>query len=157
MDIILFRHGIAEERGLKKQDRKRELTQEGIQKVQRAARVLKHALKAEQLSIWHSPLVRTTQTAEILREVWGLEEMTSKDWIASGEDWEFEKSIAKVGKDSLVIVGHAPMLDFWCEDLCGDKIKLKKGAAVCIRWSAGSEGELVWLMQPKGWEMFSCD
>ncbi|QRN86678.1 histidine phosphatase family protein [Clostridia bacterium] len=155
MDIILFRHGIAEERGKKTDDSKRALTEEGIQKIQRAALVLNQVLDVEKLSIWHSPLLRTVQTAEILREVWGLKEMTPKDWIASGEDWTFEKSLGDAQKETLVIVGHAPMLDFWCEDLCGEKIKLKKGGAVCIRWTVGSEGELAWLMQPKGWQLFA--
>lgn len=155
MDIILFRHGVAEERGSRMDDGKRELTEEGIRKVRRSARVLKEVLDLDQVSIWHSPLVRTTQTADILREVWGLPEMAPKGWIASGDDLEFEKDLADADTNTLVIVGHAPTLDFWCEDLCGERITLKKGAAVGIRWKVGTEGELAWLMQPKGWKLFS--
>ncbi len=155
MQIILFRHGVAEERRVRRDDGLRELTDEGRRKVLRSAEVLSRMLSKEKLLIWHSPLVRTEQTAEILRTTLGLESMTPKGWIATGSEEELKARIRDADAKTLIIVGHAPILDYWCEDLCGEMIRLKKGAAVCISGQIESDMELVWLMQPKGWKVFS--
>lgn len=155
MDIILIRHGVAEERGSRTDDSKRELTQRGRDKLKSAAEILGGALEADKVELWHSPTVRTVQTAEILRDELGLDTMASKDWIASGNDSEFHKALAESEAETVIIAGHAPILDFWCEDLCDERVCLKKGGAVCIRMAEGRVGELIWLMQPKGWKMFS--
>ena len=69
MRLLVVRHGIAEEyeeayrRGVSEEQR--ELTQEGREKMQRAARGLEKKLEGIDL-IFHSPLVRARQTAEII-------------------------------------------------------------------------------------------
>jgi phosphohistidine phosphatase len=155
MQIILFRHGVAEDRRVRRDDGSRELTDEGRRKVLRSAGVLSRILAKEKLIIWHSPLVRTEQTAEILRTTLGLDGKTPKDWIATGSAEKLKTEIRDTDIKTLVIVGHAPILDYWCEDLCGEMIRLKKGAAVCMSGQIDSAMELVWLMQPKGWKVFS--
>jgi len=69
MQLLVVRHGIAEEyqdayrRGISEEDR--ELTAEGRDKMQRAADGLKQKLEKLEL-VFHSPLVRARQTAEIV-------------------------------------------------------------------------------------------
>src|SRR5262245_29314051 len=64
--LLLIRHGVAEERGPAwPDDAKRPLTEEGIERLQKSARGL------ERLDVWidiilTSPLVRARQTADIV-------------------------------------------------------------------------------------------
>ena len=157
MHVVLFRHGIAVKRDPNLDDGARPLTDQGRKKVHDAAEFIKQQMQLGDICIWHSPLLRSRQTAEILRQALNVSGMQRKEWIASGKSTSVLADLHKEmghGKDkTIVIVGHAPHLDEWCKLLCGVALHLKKGAAACIRMDDECGGELVWLIQPRGWEM----
>ncbi len=75
MEILLVRHGIAEERDSRKwaDDRGRPLTRPGTRKFRSIARILGKAWETPDL-VLSSPLARAWQTAQILEEVCGWPE-----------------------------------------------------------------------------------
>ena len=69
MFIILLRHGVAEEKGIKP-DRERRLTDDGNRQMKRTARALA-ALVPDAEAIYSSPLVRAYETAEWVAKAYG--------------------------------------------------------------------------------------
>ncbi|MBZ0307137.1 MAG: histidine phosphatase family protein, partial [Anaerolineae bacterium] len=65
MRIYFLRHGIAEEPSSKKSDVKRELTKEGIHKLELSIQKFT-AFDVQPDAIYTSPLVRACQTAELV-------------------------------------------------------------------------------------------
>lgn len=157
MEIILFRHGIAEEPGSRAVDGERRLTEKGKRKVRQAGKVLRHMLRnGPEVVIWTSPLVRAMETATILGEELGDPELEAKEWIAEGALFALEEAIASWPEEKvLLITGHAPDLDDWCHALAGADVRLGKGAAVGLRVKEGSlEGQLLWVIQGPAWKRF---
>lgn len=158
MEIVLFRHGSAEEKSLEKSDWDRELTQEGKEKVREAAKLLKHRLSAEvNISIWSSPMARAVQTAEILSEVLGTEKASLHECIASGDFKVFSEELKEAEPSGILIAaGHAPTLDEWCECMTGTLVKLDKSGAALIQMESMKtlKGKLVWVLGKNGLKEF---
>jgi len=158
MEIILFRHGSAEEKSLEKSDRERELTQEGKEKVREAARLIKHRLSAkDNVTIWSSPMVRAVQTAEILSEVLDAGKASIHECIASGDFKTFSEEIKEPEPHGVLIAaGHAPSLDEWCECMTGTLVKLDKSGAAIIRIESMKtlKGKLVFVLGKNGLKEF---
>lgn len=158
MEIVLFRHGSAEEKSLEKSDWDRELTQEGKEKVREAAKLLKHRLSAEvNISIWSSPMARAVQTAEILSEVLGTDKASLHECIASGDFKAFSEELKEAEPSGILIAaGHAPSLDEWCECMTGTLVKLDKSGAALIQMESMKtlKGKLVWVLGKNGLKEF---
>lgn len=158
MEIILFRHGSAEEKSFEKSDRDRELTQEGKEKVREAAKFVKHKISGEdKIIIWSSPMVRAVQTAEILSEVLETDNATIHECIASGDFKEFTKELKEEETSGVLIAaGHAPSLDEWCECMTGTLVKLDKSGAALIHIESQKslKGKLVWVLGKNGLKEF---
>lgn len=147
INLYLIRHGLAGERDQYPDDRLRPLTEEGEKKTRQVAKSLrKLGLHFDLLQT--SPLLRATQTAQILVEVFGngltavenpllapegdLEENLHK-WLtaiaANFEQWQAQNF-------SLGLVGHEPDLTGWAEMLLWGDIKgalvLKKAGIIGI-------------------------
>ena len=110
MKILLMRHGEAVDQGAGMTDGERWLTAKG-RRVSRevAAQVITHTRPA---AVWTSPLVRATQTAELLVSAAGLEDGVSVvREIATGDvSALIEKLRAYEGDAPLALVGHEPTL-----------------------------------------------
>lgn len=158
MEIVLFRHGSAEEKSLEKSDWDRELTQEGKEKVREAAKLLKHRLSGEvNISIWSSPMARAVQTAEILSEVLGTDKASLHECIASGDFKAFSEELKEEEPSGILIAaGHAPSLDEWCECMTGTLVKLDKSGAALIQMESMKtlKGKLVWVLGKNGLKEF---
>lgn len=140
MDLVLFRHGAAEERESFAPggggDELRPLTERGRRKVYAAARGLKALLPRIDL-LATSPLVRARQTAAILAETYGraapleIRELAPAASRASLLRWL--RGQAQDG--ALVLVGHEPNLGELARWLTGgaEPIALKKGGACLLR------------------------
>jgi phosphohistidine phosphatase len=145
MELYLIRHGIAEEQREDIKDEERKLTKEGKQKTEKVAKRLAELdLKFD--FILTSPLVRASQTAEILIKARlgdKLEESTHlapggdiSAWIA---DWlEPNTQSSKISPETkLALVGHEPDLGNWAELLMWGKTKgsivLKKAGTIGIK------------------------
>jgi phosphohistidine phosphatase len=121
MEVYLIRHGIAGERGTYADDEQRPLTNKGHQKTTEVAkRLLAVGIKFD--LILSSPLVRASQTAEILQQQ-GLSSNIEtysplkpdgkiEEWLQWLEQWQPEHP-----DSTLALVGHQPDLGNWAEIL----------------------------------------
>lgn len=113
MRVVLFRHGIAGSRDSRRwpDDEQRPLTARGRERAEQAARGLKRSQAVTR--ILTSPLLRCTQTAEILREAIGLaRESEPVAALAPGGSYhEVLERLAKLpSSESVALVGHEPDL-----------------------------------------------
>jgi len=164
MELILFRHGIAEDRQPGTDDADRRLTDEGIDKTQRAAEGLAKIAPRPDI-ILSSPKIRALLTAQIAGEVLGSDVLVV-DALAGSDVPRMLATIAKHDEQTIMIVGHEPDFSEIIETLVfgrmTDTVEMKKaGAALVdvaggIRLFADSEsasrkpvGILRWLIPPK--------
>ncbi len=152
MELVFMRHGKAETRSDAKADFERELTSIGRKKVKQAAQGLARCLfHGRDVLIWTSPSVRTLQTAEILRTVFGKKaKLQVMDAIADGSlsdlqlEWAQNPSI-----DVLIIVGHEPMMSEWTEKISDAAFVFRPASAAGILFETPIQpvGSLSWFMR----------
>lgn len=160
MELYLIRHGIATEREIDTKDEERTLTNQGRQKTEKVAQqLLTLGLRFD--LILTSPLMRSRQTAEILRSS-GLssrvEEVTClaphgdiHTWLGSLEKRQY------LTNTQLALVGHQPDLGQWAEILvwgeAKERLVLKKAGIIGLTLpetgSPVSRSQLFWLTPPK--------
>ncbi|MCG9892353.1 MAG: phosphohistidine phosphatase SixA [Thermosynechococcaceae cyanobacterium MS004] len=161
--LYLIRHGIATERDSGIDDRDRPLTPKGRQKAQAIAQQLK-ALGLDFDEILTSPLLRATQTAEILLGA-GLSAQMSithslaplgsfSDWLAWLRGYDAERQNQKT---TIALVGHEPDLSQWAELLLWGEsrgvLQLKKGGILGLNIADPADplgnSILFWLTPPR--------
>ncbi len=152
MELILMRHGQAEEQGDHSNDQDRELTKEGKKKVLKTAKALKRYLpKYSHLYIWSSPLIRALQTATILAEILGKDDIDVFECIGSGDLETLATEWSKLDEDNicLIVVGHEPYLSNWSRQICGLSLPFKKGSSAGIKLLSTNHpsGKLQWFIQ----------
>lgn len=155
MEVLLLRHAIAEDRGVKyPDDFDRPLTGDGREKMTAEAKSLAKLWLPD--AILSSPLVRARQTAEILARACGIDGIALDESLA--ED-DFDAVLAAIGSMKVrrvAAVGHEPWMGMTLSyALTGDALAVrstfKKGAAALIGFDGepkAGEGWLEWLMQP---------
>ena len=159
MELYLIRHGIAVERTNDVEDEKRSLTQVGHQKTRQVAKRLQE-LSLQFDLILTSPLVRSRQTAEILRTSGLSSEVEESTYLAPGGDINaWLKSLEQRHQlpETLALVGHQPDLGQWAEILiwgeARDKLLLKKAGIIGLTLpktgSLVGRSQLFWLTPPK--------
>lgn len=152
-DLILFRHGQAENPGSEKDDFHRVLTQNGIDALKKNMVQLRTLLRADQTTyLWCSPLLRAKQTAEILAEELTISEWHCFDWIGDGDGSHLSSELEKlVPPFNLIVVGHEPYLSDWSSKICGCKVPFQKGAAACFNLVdlKTPSGILEWICWPE--------
>lgn len=156
MHICLVRHAIAVERGTPgfENDAIRPLTPKGRDRMREAARGLA-ALYTPQ-AVFTSPLLRATQTAEILAATYRLSHPIELPALASPEVASVAAHLRDLDAGSIILVGHEPYLSqtlslLLTGDAAALSTDLKKGAAALVS-SAGDPDPgacwLEWVMQP---------
>jgi phosphohistidine phosphatase len=159
MRIYLVRHAIAVPRDAPGvvDDASRELTKQGITRMQRAVRGLT-ALKIDLDQIWTSPYPRARQTAEILAQAFPrCGSVRTLPSLAPGGDFDLiVRTLAESSPlDSVALVGHEPDLSELASRLLGSHtpiLQFKKGGMACIEieeLTAPYRGELCWLLTPR--------
>jgi phosphohistidine phosphatase len=159
MDVLLVRHGKAEEREefarTGAEDALRPLTRAGVKEMRKVAKALRGLLP--QIDVFaSSPLLRAVQTAEILAQRYGGKVQTLPQLAPGHVPVDVLSWLHSQGDNPCVaLVGHEPdlgMLAAWL--LAGDAhgfMPLKKGGACLLRF-AGAIGdgraELVWALPP---------
>lgn len=160
MRLYLLRHAIAGERDAEKfsDDGQRPLTRAGIKKMIKIAKILrKMDLKID--LILSSPLVRTRETAEIVREHLRLEKdrLVLVDQLSPlGDPSQLITDIqTNYMHERLLLVGHEPDLsNLISRLLSGDtalSVTMKKGGICCLsigQLVAGKCATLEWLINP---------
>jgi len=159
--IVLFRHGLAEDAVGAMPDAARELTDQGRNRTARAAQGLKRLLGAVDL-LAASPLVRTTQTADILQ----LQLQAAAR--ASSRLLETEAPVAAVlqwleaeqGAETVVLVGHEPHLNTLAGlALTGqerDFLVFRKSSACLLEFSDAVGSGLARMRWFMSWSQLAC-
>lgn len=158
MRLVIFRHGIAQDRDDPKSppDPERRLTPEGIQKTRAAARGLR-ALEAVPDAVLTSPFRRARETADLVVSALRLKltVQVTDALLPDAEPQALLKALAKLkDADTALVTGHAPHVDeFLARSLgCpGPVTELKKAGAACLEVNPHSarRARLVWLLEPK--------
>lgn len=164
MELILLRHGDAEDQTPDKSDEERNLTEQGAKKLRKSLPGLRALIEdCSKVRIWTSPLNRAVQTAEILAECLGVSAAEPHPELEKG-DWNAFIREARQIDDAtcLILVGHEPKWGQWSERLCGALLPFKKGAAAGFTFDPASwdplgngeaiwqgDGQLQWFVQPK--------
>ena len=161
MKVYLVRHGIAAPREDYHDDEKRPLTNQGRQKTaQVAERLLSVGIEFD--LILSSPLIRASQTAQILQQI-GLSKSIDTysplkpegdidQWLTWLQSWQLQNA-----NGTLALVGHQPNLGNWAETLIWGTVKqqivVKKSGIIGLQLpSIGtpiSRSTLFLLLSPK--------
>ncbi len=157
MQVVFIRHASAEPAGAGG-DQARRLTGGG-RKESKATGGAIRALGLKLQQVLTSPLVRASETAQIVAEAHGGVEVAPADFLAPPGDGEaLRKHLAKLnrrGVETVALVGHAPSLDELIAAALGVESiasSLNKAGAACVELPpAGSSDrpELLWLMRRK--------
>jgi phosphohistidine phosphatase len=152
-ELILIRHGKSEIRNSAVDDTQRTLTQIGREELKKIIPELKANLRSDlELHLLSSPILRATQTAEIIADSIGNVEISQCQWISSGDFSVFQDELVHMKPPfCLIIVGHEPFLSDWSQKFSGNLIPYKKGMAVGFQIISLDPLKAVpkWIIQPK--------
>jgi len=161
MDLLIIRHGLAEERETwartGKSDDLRPLTEKGRKKMKRAARGLKSIVPEIGL-LASSPLTRAKETAEIVAAEYGVS--VGAETNALEPDASFDglvEWLRPLARERVVaVVGHEPQLSgvaTWL--MCGvshARVTMRKGGACLLSFDGEAgrgAGTMHWLLTSK--------
>lgn len=164
MQVVLFRHGIAEDReifaGRGLPDSERPLTGKGGRRTRQAARGLACLLPALD-AIGTSPYLRARQTADIVAGVYEEagrvpERETIDAMRPGGELMEVRRSLEReLNRDVVALVGHEPdlseLMAWFTTGRPEGHARFKKAGACLIEFPGRpgrGDGELLWLVPP---------
>ena len=150
--LILIRHGIAEERTPEGDDFYRKLTEAGVEELTAFLPDIAPLLtESGNLKIWTSPLVRARQTAELVAEATAVEVIQPQEFLETGDYVAFMEALKQEDDGfNLALVGHEPYMSIWTKELIGAAIPFKKGAVAffTVDMTADQIGNLEWLLAP---------
>lgn len=134
MRLILMRHGKAVGPDEAPSNADRSLSLDGRlalnEELPYLARYLRHT---NQCHIWHSPLARSRETAEILIRYMPGQTIEARDFIADGNEAALVAALKTLPKEAtLVIIGHEPHLSVWLENLARRRDHFKKGESAVL-------------------------
>jgi phosphohistidine phosphatase len=157
VEIYLIRHAIAAEReDWNKPDELRPLTPQGEKKMQRIARGLR-ALNVEFSRLYSSPLVRATQTAEVVRKALRINSIEQTDaMLPEASPQALLSVLNELPADAIVgFVGHEPHLGYLLSFLLSGQrapfAAFKKGGVACLEGEKPAEAgkfALRWMLEP---------
>jgi len=157
MQVLLLRHGVAEDGHAGLSDADRALTAEGRKKLRQ---VLQTAAKAGVRPglMLSSPLKRAVQTADMAKQILKYPgEILQTRVLAPGSSVEqiWEEIRVHRAEDSLLLTGHNPLFEHLAGFLLGHpnlKMEFKKGALLRVdieSFSAAPSGILRWCLTAK--------
>ena len=154
MEIWLLRHAAAEDRAPSGRDEDRSLTNDGEERAREVARGLA-ALEPSIEAILTSPYRRARQTAEPAERELDLADALQES-RALEPDRDPEETLAelrKLGRESVLLVGHEPHLGTLLGRLvCGRSglaMPMKKAAVARLIWDGRGRAALKALLPPK--------
>lgn len=156
MELLLVRHGPAEERGARwPDDRLRPLTADGAAKTARAMAGLA-VLGLRPDRILASPLVRARETAELLAAAFDPAPTVEIDpsLVPSGDPLEAVRALARGGVARAALVGHEPSISGTLSALLGGgKVAVasdfKKAAVALVDLPTRGSGILLAFLPPR--------
>ena len=155
MELILLRHGKAEDHGHLQGDGARQLVPKGREQAQRVAIFLRDVGLLPHL-VLTSPLVRARQTAEIFCEVAGLPGPVVQAWLACGmhPDAALRELAGFSEFQRICLVGHEPdfsTLIAWLTHGEGGAVEVRKGGVAVLSLQPPSRHALLRLLIAPQW------
>ncbi len=157
MQLLIFRHGIAEPTGPDGTDASRRLTEEGVERTRRAAVGLASIADRPDV-VLTSPLVRAVQTSEIVGRVFNRPPTVMQE-LAYGPARAVIERLKRREEQIVMIVGHEPTLSGIIRTLCGGRdegsfVVMKKAGCALVDTpisdpEAIGESRLLWLTTSK--------
>ncbi len=157
MQLLLFRHGIAEPPEEADSDASRALTPRGADRTLLAAHGLARVTDRPQ-AILTSPKTRALQTAAIAAEVFDMAP-EPVDVLADGDPRRVLAMLRRRAEASVMLIGHEPWMSELIETLCMPKaphgfLELKKAGAALVDAPIRLDeppgtGVLRWLIPPR--------
>ena len=136
------------------EDPARPLSPKGREVALTMGRWLRGHTAADLTEVWHSPLVRARETAELLAEGAHLKvrQREAPGLLPEDEVAAMAAALSRHG-DSVMIVGHEPHLGMLAARLLGidegGAVAFRKGAVLCLeRVLRGAPWTLLWHMNP---------
>lgn len=152
MELLLVRHGKAQQREDVSRDRERKLVPKAHKQLKEDIPYLREYLKGrEKVYLWSSRVVRAMETAEIIKNICKIEAIEYYDFIETGDFYELEESVKEIeAVSTIIIVGHQPYLSQWSRVICKKTIDFDKGSAVSFEILPTEKlaGEIKWFAGP---------
>lgn len=157
MKLIISRHGEAENNSITGLDKDRPLSDKGRADILKMSQFIKHTpLKVNR--IYHSPYLRTCQTADIYAESLGIIDHIEplSDLAPAGDSSNMLSSFCKFSNsDTILVVGHNPDVSYLVAKLVMNEALASSfvfcpGATVAINVAREKlcKGQLVWMVSP---------
>lgn len=153
--LILYRHGMAEDKEKSTDDDLRSLSLRGKKLLKKSVSGFKTMLSNHKnIQIYSSPKLRARETAEMLSEELDLEDPIYLDFLGTGGSVRLLRDlVTDIEPDTAaIIVGQQPFLSLWSQELSGTFLRFKKGTAACFKLpDDGGEpkAELTWYLQTR--------
>lgn len=146
-----MRHGIAEDHSASGRDFDRKLTETGKQKANLVANAFQRRIETVD-GLFHSPLIRAAETAEIFASHYPIEPQILKGLQPEDHPEAAILGIRALGLERIIVVGHEPNLSHLAALLISGQSNpsfgFKKAGIAGIDWN-GRMGELLFLLPPK--------
>lgn len=150
MRLYLVQHATAT---TKTEDAKRPLTQQGREDIVRTGGFLSLFERPKPARIIHSNKLRSQQTAQMLAEAWGCQDIEENLDLSPQSDASiWAKRLIEIHEDTL-LVGHLPHLQhlaglLLCHDAQSQVIHMRNAGITCLErqenyWS------LIWQIHPQ--------
>lgn len=154
--LILYRHGMAEDKEKAESDDLRSLSIRGKNLLKKSVSGFETMLNSyDNVKIYSSPKVRAKETAEMLAEELDLDSPTYLEFLGTGSSVRLlrELLVDIESGEAAIIVGQQPYLSLWSQEISGTFLRFKKGTAACFRFPDEGEGEtkaeLRWYLQTR--------
>jgi len=151
MKLYLVRHGQAVSESV---DAERPLSPKGQRDIQNIAQYLKQK-SVDVYGIFHSPLKRAQQTAEIIRHILNPSvSLTVNNYLLPDDPVDrLEEELRTVNVDSMV-VGHLPFLGHLTAALVGEEFNpnsfhFDTGTVVLLERNQSLKWKMIWHISPK--------
>ena len=155
--LILYRHGIAEDKESAEEVDLRSLSTRGKALLKKSVSGFKTMISNYgDLKIYSSPTLRAKETAEMLAEELGLDEPTYLEFLGTGSGVSRLRELLNEIEpgDAAIVVGQQPYLSLWSQEISGTFLRFKKGSAACFKFPDEEVGEskadLRWFLQTRG-------
>lgn len=159
--VVLVRHGKSESAQHSSEDASRPLTPAGLRAIKATYPKTFALLEDSDIHIWASPYTRAFQTAEVVSQVVGDGCIEGHYSLTRSDAKEFLRDLLEASGDTVIAVGHNPMIEDAASRLLGYRIPFEKGSAAAIALSGFKEdattkasdlsGELLWFVKGPDW------
>ena len=155
IQLLLVRHGMAEELSSEICDFDRRLTIAGVKQLEKTIwRLRPFQRPSEDTIVLTSPRIRAVQTAAVVASVFHTDDVRQRVFVDDGcfsELVDFLHALSQQEDHTVFVVGHQPTLGYWSNLLCGSSLPFKKGAAASftVQGLEIENTQLDWFYQPE--------